>query len=223
MRGICSFPEVRAILRITCYLSSGPLGACVSRGGMRSAGHSSQGRVMVSVGRELPIPLGLRGPASWRRLRSTSSTSPRPASSRMTWSSAPTRWRRSRPPTSCSTSEGVSSRHSRTRSADAQGHHDRSLGGHADGRAAGRQRRRSRADPHVWLDPLLYGEMVETVRAALAGARPGDASTSGRTRTRSRGRSRSWPTSTRRASRTASGASSSRTTPRSAIWRRSTG
>lgn len=32
-------------------------------------------------------------------------------------------------------------------------------------------------DPHLWLDPVLYGEMVETVRAALAGAVPGDAST----------------------------------------------
>ncbi len=33
------------------------------------------------------------------------------------------------------------------------------------------------ADPHVWLDPVLYGDMVDEVRAALTRAAPKDAST----------------------------------------------
>jgi zinc transport system substrate-binding protein len=33
------------------------------------------------------------------------------------------------------------------------------------------------ADPHVWLDPVLYGQIVGIVEAALAAASPGDAST----------------------------------------------
>jgi zinc transport system substrate-binding protein len=33
------------------------------------------------------------------------------------------------------------------------------------------------ADPHVWLDPVLYGQMVDEVRAALAQAAPDDTST----------------------------------------------
>jgi zinc transport system substrate-binding protein len=32
-------------------------------------------------------------------------------------------------------------------------------------------------DPHVWLDPVLYGQMVDEVRAAFAQAAPGDATT----------------------------------------------
>jgi zinc transport system substrate-binding protein len=32
-------------------------------------------------------------------------------------------------------------------------------------------------DPHVWLDPVLYAKMVDEVRAALAQADPGDATT----------------------------------------------
>jgi zinc transport system substrate-binding protein len=32
-------------------------------------------------------------------------------------------------------------------------------------------------DPHVWLDPVIYGQMVDEVRAALARAAPEDAST----------------------------------------------
>ena len=32
-------------------------------------------------------------------------------------------------------------------------------------------------DPHVWLDPVLFGQMVDEVRAAFAEAAPGDAST----------------------------------------------
>ena len=33
------------------------------------------------------------------------------------------------------------------------------------------------ADPHVWLDPVLYGQMVDEVRGALAQAAPDDAAT----------------------------------------------
>lgn len=32
-------------------------------------------------------------------------------------------------------------------------------------------------DPHVWLDPVIYGQMIDEVRAALARAAPDDAST----------------------------------------------
>jgi zinc transport system substrate-binding protein len=35
------------------------------------------------------------------------------------------------------------------------------------------------ADPHVWLDPVLYGRIVDEVARALAGASPGDAAAFG--------------------------------------------